>query len=219
MKRNLQACLALASVLALAAAGGQAAMPGPASLLTKLDLSGGGVFAPAPAAGDLAAPASVPGAPAPSASQPVRADGARVFPDTSFTPGRLCATSDPDFKEYRYAEHIPYCNRHVTQQMKQEVAAHYGVPQSDWPKYEFDHLIPLGVGGNSHVENLWPQPRGNPDGSDDKDKLEDLLFHQMQAGSMKQADAVSQIWAWFQGSSETDKGMMYRLAAGELHQD
>jgi len=69
------------------------------------------------------------------------------------------------------------------------------------------------------VDNLWPQPRGNPDGSDDKDKLEDLLFHQMQAGNMKQADAVNQIWAWFQGDSETDKGMVYKLVAGELHQD
>ena len=187
--------------------------------LSKLNVSGGEVFAPAPAAGEMAALPSVPGAPVPSAGQPVQAAGARVSPDTSFTPGRLCTAADSDFKEYRYSEHIPYCNRHVTQQMKQEVAAHYGVPQSDWPKYEFDHLVPLGIGGNSHVENLWPQPRGNPDGSDDKDKLEDLLFHQMQAGSIKQADAVSQIWAWFQGNSETDKGMKDQRVPGEPHQD
>jgi hypothetical protein len=187
--------------------------------LPKLDVSGSGVFAPAPAAGDLAAPASVPGAPVPSASQPIKAAGTRVFPDTSFTPGRLCTTSDPNFKEFRYGEHVPYCNRNVSQQMKQEVAAHYGVPKSDWPNYEFDHLIPLGIGGNSSIVNLWPQPRGKTDGSDDKDRLEDLLYHQMSSGSIKQAAAVEQIWAWFQGSSETDKGMLYLLAAGELHQD
>ena len=207
-------------VLFVALAGALPASAAPLGLdLSKLNVSGGGVFVPASAASDLTAIPSVPGAPVPSAAQPVRAAGARVSPDTSFTPGRLCTTSDPNFKEFRYAEHVPYCNRNVTQQMKQEVAAHYGVPKSDWPNYEFDHLIPLGIGGNSSIVNLWPQPRGKTDGSDDKDRLEDLLFHQMQDGKIKQADAVSQIWAWFQGNSETDKGMLYLLAAGESHQD
>ena len=119
-----------------------------------------------------------------------------VQPDLSFTPGKLCTTSDPDFKELRYAEQIAYCNRNVTQQMKTTVAAHYNVPQSEWSNYEFDHLIPLAIGGDSHVDNLWPQPRGI-ENSDGKDKLEMSLYLQMKAGTVTQAEAVRQIYAWF----------------------
>lgn len=124
---------------------------------------------------------------------------ARAQPDYNFTPGHLCSPSDPNFKEYRYAEHIPYCNRNVTSQMKDTIAAHYGVPQPNWMNYEFDHLIPLAIGGDSSVDNLWPQPHepGSPDGSEGKDKLEESLYLQMKAGTVSQADAVKQIYGWF----------------------
>ncbi len=131
-------------------------------------------------------------------SAPVAAQGARVGPDSSFTPGHLCTPSDPNFKEYRYSEHIAYCQRNVTQQMKQQVAAHYGIAQADWGNYEFDHLLPLAIGGDSSVDNLWPQPHGNPDGSDGKDKLELDLYNRMKAGTITQAEAVRQTYAWFQ---------------------
>ncbi len=124
---------------------------------------------------------------------------ARAQPDYSFTPGHLCSPSDPNFKEYRYAEHIPYCQRNVTQQMKQTVGDHYGVAQPEWVNYEFDHLIPLAIGGDSSIDNLWPQPHepGSPNGSEDKDKLENNLYLQMKAGTISQADAVKQIYGWF----------------------
>jgi hypothetical protein len=136
---------------------------------------------------------------APQLTPPSESVAGRPAPDWSFTPGRLCTASDPDFKEYRYAEHIPYCNRNVTPQMKQQAAAHYGVPQSDWGNYEFDHLIPLSIGGDSHVDNVWPQPHlpGSPDGSLAKDKLEEQLYLQINAGTITQAAAVQQIYAWF----------------------
>jgi hypothetical protein len=121
----------------------------------------------------------------------------RVQPDFAFTPGHLCTASDPNFKEYRYAEHIPYCNRNVTEQMKETIAAHYGVPKSEWGNYEFDHLIPLAVGGDSSIDNVWPQPHGDPDGSQGKDKVEDEMYREMAAGTIGQADAVKQIYAWF----------------------
>jgi hypothetical protein len=126
---------------------------------------------------------------------------ARVAPDSAFTPGHLCQPGDPNFKEYRYAEHIPYCNRNVTDQMKTTIAAHYNVPRADWSGYEFDHLIPLCIGGDSSIDNIWPQPHGDPDGSNGKDKLEDLLFHEMAAGTITQAAAVQQIYGWFTASS------------------
>jgi hypothetical protein len=130
------------------------------------------------------------------------AAGARVSPDFSFTPGALCTANDPNFKEYRYAEHIPYCNRNVTQEMKIQIAAHYGIPQSDWGNYEFDHLIPLAAGGSSSIDNVWPQPHGDPDGSNGKDRLEDQIYQQMKAGTLMQADGVRQIYAWFGPSAQ-----------------
>jgi hypothetical protein len=131
----------------------------------------------------------------------------RVAPDSSYTPGHLCSPGDPNFKEYRYAEHIPYCNRNVTAQMKKTIAAHYGVPQSDWEGYEFDHLIPLAIGGDSSIDNVWPQPHGDPDGSNGKDKLEDLLYREVAAGSVTQAEAVKQIYGWFTASSMAEKAV------------
>jgi hypothetical protein len=119
-----------------------------------------------------------------------------VSPDFNFTPGRLCKDTDPDFVEYRYAEHIPYCKRDVTESMKEQAAAHYGIPKSDWGNYEFDHLIPLAIGGDSHIDNVWPQPHG-PNGSYVKDRLEEQLYLQMKAGTITQAEAVQQIYAWF----------------------
>ena len=134
-----------------------------------------------------------------AAAVPIAGQGARTSPDPTFTPGHLCTPADPNFKEYRYPEHIAYCQRNVTQQMKQQVAAHYGIAQADWGNYEFDHLLPLAIGGDSSVDNLWPQPRGNPDGSDGKDKLELDLYNQLKAGTITQAEAVRRTYAWFQG--------------------
>jgi hypothetical protein len=150
---------------------------------------------------DAAAQAGVPSLPdAPAVAAPVAAPpfqaGPRVSPDLSFTPGKICTIADSDFSELRYPEQIAYCKRHVTQAMKTEVAAHYGVPESEWGNYEFDHLIPLAIGGNSHVENLWPEPRGD-DNSDGKDKLELDLYLKMKNGTITQAEAVRQIYAWF----------------------
>jgi len=137
----------------------------------------------------------VPAAPSPA---PVQAAPDRTAqPDWNVTPGKLCTPDDTNFKEYRYPEHIPYCNRHVTREMKLQVATDYGgIPQSEWPKYEFDHLIPLGIGGNSSTDNLWPQPRGDEE-SDGKDKLENTLYKQLSAGAITQAEAVNQTYAWF----------------------
>ena len=130
---------------------------------------------------------------------------ARAQPDFSFTPGNLCTPSDPNFKEYRYPEHIPYCQRNVTHDMKATVAAHYGVPEADWHGYEFDHLIPLAIGGDSSVDNLWPQPNADNQGSSGKDRLENDLYLQMKAGTITQAEAVKRIYGWFQAEQLADK--------------
>ncbi len=178
-------------------------------------------FADNPASANTVAPpavhASAARKPSPAEpSQPEDGGSGRPAPDWSFTPGRLCNASDPDFQEYRYAEHIPYCKRNVTPAMKKQIAEHYGVPQSDWDNYEFDHLIPLSIGGDSHVDNVWPQPHmpGSPDGSLAKDKLEDQLYLQISKGEITQAQAVQQIYAWFGANHPEIAARALMTAAG-----
>lgn len=127
----------------------------------------------------------------------MKAAAERGRPDSAVTPGKLCTPADPNFKEYRYAEHIAYCQRHVTKAMKQEVGAHYGIAEADWHDYEFDHLIPLAIGGDSSIDNLWPEPNADNEGAGSKDKLELSLYLQMRDGKITQAEAVRQIYAWF----------------------
>ena len=118
-----------------------------------------------------------------------------VQPIRQYTPGKLCTPDDPDFLEYRYSEHIAYCERNVNHQKKLEVAREYGIPESEWQDYEFDHLIPLNAGGSSDIENIWPQPL---DEAHEKDKLEQQIYYGLKSGKLTQETAVRMIWDWIE---------------------
>lgn len=108
----------------------------------------------------------------------------------TFTPGALCTNHDPDFLAYRYKEQVPICRRHVTISMKIHIAAAYGIARADWPKYEFDHRIPLALGGSNAYANVWPElwPHAL-----DKDVLEASLYWDLARGRITQKDAVAKI--------------------------
>ncbi len=117
-----------------------------------------------------------------------------VKPNHALTPGKICTPTDADFYGYRYKEHIAFCTRDITVEEKQKVANQYGgIPQSQWSNYEFDHLIPLSIGGSNDSTNLWPQPIAE---AKIKDKLEEQLYLQMSAGTITQAAAVKKINDW-----------------------
>lgn len=117
-------------------------------------------------------------------------------PDQTMTVGALCSTSDKDFAEFRYPEAIPYCNRDVTTQTKQLIYNAYHIPVDERKQYTIDHLIPLSIGGNNDMKNLWPEhislrdSRLDPSG---QMKLEQYVYEQVRAGKMKQADAIAMI--------------------------
>jgi hypothetical protein len=115
------------------------------------------------------------------------------LPDPMLTPGSLCTASDPNFVEYRYKEHIPYCKRDVPTTERDKVSLSYGVPVADLANYEMDHFLPLSVGGSDDATNLWPQPHTL---ALEKDKVEQEVFDGMNAGTMTQAEAVAKIRAW-----------------------
>ncbi len=116
-------------------------------------------------------------------------------PSASYTPGRLCTASDPDFSNLDYPENIARCNRNISTDEKKAVAQAYGnIPQSQWANYEFDHLIPLCAGGANSITNLWPQPISE---AHLKDKIEDEVCIGMKLGKITQAQAVQKIFDWF----------------------
>ncbi len=114
-------------------------------------------------------------------------------PDPAKTPGVLCTPNDPDFSGYRYAGHVAYCTRNVSYDEKVKVAQMYGIADSDWPKYEFDHLIPLNSGGSNDLHNLWPQPLAE---AHLKDAIEQQTFNGLNSGTLNQDQAVQMIWDW-----------------------
>jgi hypothetical protein len=118
-----------------------------------------------------------------------------ITPNSTQTPGLLCTPQDPNFKMYDYPEHIARCTRNVGTDEKLKIAATYGnIAQSEWPNYEFDHLIPLCAGGSDDITNLWPQPIAE---AHKKDVLENDICLAMKAGTLTQAQAIQKVHDWF----------------------
>lgn len=130
----------------------------------------------------------------------VQPSAALSVPDPTLTPGVLCSPTDPNFSGYDYPEHIARCRRNIVTEEKSAVAKSYGgLPQANWPQYEFDHLIPLCAGGSNDIGNLWPQPIAE---ARQKDVLEDDICVAMKAGTMTQAQAVQKVHDWFQAGTQ-----------------
>lgn len=109
------------------------------------------------------------------------------------TPGSLCERNDISFDAYHFAEHVPYCRPRVTDELKHAVLSSYGIDDKNADIFEFDHLIPLALGGSNSPDNIWPQPIGDVK---EKNDFEEKLYNQMKAGTLTQKDAVEQIKTW-----------------------
>jgi hypothetical protein len=70
-------------------------------------------------------------------------------------------------------------HRNVSRARKNYVYSRYGIttrkPYGQPGSYEIDHLIPLELGGNNAITNLWPEAYP---GYGNKDQLENR-FHQL----------------------------------------
>jgi hypothetical protein len=107
------------------------------------------------------------------------------LPDHACTPGAvmtrdldtICHTSTRD-------------RRFVPREVKLQAYAMYGIsfPQPTG-SFELDHLIPLELGGDNLVENLWPEPAEPRPGFHEKDKVENFLHKQVCSGAMSLAEA------------------------------
>ena len=142
-----------------------------------------------------------------SAAPPLQYDIAHaVLPDPKLTPGDILpAVTAADVCTPGWASE----HRHVTESMRAQVYAKYGYNYDycEGPKrgvpYEscdVDHLIPLELGGNNSLSNLWPEPNSCADrqncavydprpGAAEKDQLENELHHLVCASKMSLAEA------------------------------
>jgi hypothetical protein len=92
-----------------------------------------------------------------------RANG--MLPDPACTPGSVAATADPGDDPAKAADQAEVCNagfeshhRPATVRRFRDAAMKaYRVPAGDLGRVEYDHLIPLSLGGSNDVTNLWPQ--------------------------------------------------------------
>jgi hypothetical protein len=82
----------------------------------------------------------------------------------------------------------------VTDRIKRDQMAAYGLQGQPLSGYELDHLISLELGGSpDDVANLWPQPWNGDVNAHQKDAVETHLKRQVCAGAVSLSDAQRMI--------------------------
>jgi hypothetical protein len=96
---------------------------------------------------------------------------APIRPDPKLTPGATFDVTLQDISEPGYSKKV----RNVTEELKREVYAEYGIAEHQPGEYEVDHLIPLSIGGSNSIKNLWPDSYRTVWNAQVKDRLEARL--------------------------------------------
>ena len=120
-----------------------------------------------------------------------------VLPDPKCTPGTIDSSVTQDniysticVSGYTKTVRPPVS---ITEPQKFESMKAYGVTDSP-SNYEFDHLIPLEIGGApDDMKNLWPESHHTTPNSYDKDTLENYLHKQVCSGAMDLQTAQNEI--------------------------
>lgn len=110
-----------------------------------------------------------------------------MVPREDLTYGQLCTTRNADFKEYRYTEKIPYCERNVSRDQRNRIYDKYRIPVSCRGRYTIDHFIPLSIGGDNSDVNLWPEHKLV---KATRPRLEQELYESLSRGRITQKLAV-----------------------------
>jgi hypothetical protein len=97
------------------------------------------------------------------------------IPDRSLTPGMTRPVSVSEVCSLAHEEVV----RQVSDSLRQQVLAEYGMKASNLNDYEIDYLITPGLGGADDIHNLWPEPyKSHEWNARVKDALEERL-HQL----------------------------------------
>ena len=124
-------------------------------------------------------------APPAAAAAPPHCLARGPLPDATCTPGatmaidvsKICGTSTRG-------------RRHVHAAVHRQAFAEYGYayPQPSG-SFEVDHLIPLELGGDNAIANLWPEAAEPRPGFHEKDRVEDYLHERVCSGAMSLGEA------------------------------
>ncbi len=112
------------------------------------------------------------------------------LPDPACTPGDILfkATAHQVCTSgYASAE------RNVSQSLKNQVYAEYGITSRLPAQYEVDHLVNLSIGGSNDLANLWPQPATPVPGYKEKNRVENYLQSQVCSGVLSLREAEIEI--------------------------
>ena len=113
------------------------------------------------------------------------------LPDSDCTPGSVFASATPSpICVEGYTKTV----RNVTADTKRKVYGEYGLsyPQPSG-SYEVDHLIPLELGGNNSISNLFPEAASPKPGFHEKDLVENFLHNEVCSGDISLAYAQQTI--------------------------
>lgn len=110
----------------------------------------------------------------------------KEFPNSTYTYAHFCSERDSDFKELRYKQKVPICNRNVSSDEKQRIYNLYEIPAANRKSYTIDHLVPLSLGGSNDLKNLWPQPR-----SQSSAPLETKVYNKVKNGEITIQEAIN----------------------------
>ncbi len=115
---------------------------------------------------------------------------ANALPDPQCTPGAIFPDATvAQICTAGYSSKV----RNVTDSVKNQVYAEYGIASHQPGEYEVDHLISLELGGSNDIANLWPEPADPRPGFHEKDKIENYLHDQVCSGAITLQQAQSQI--------------------------
>lgn len=130
-----------------------------------------------------------------SAFIPARCHTSGSFPDPTCTPGAL--NSDVTQSNIHQTICIPGWTATVrppvsyTNPLKVQSIKDYGYTDTDPNHYEFDHFIPLTLGGHpTDTKNLWAEPGASPN---QKDRVEVALNRAVCEGRLQLTDAQERI--------------------------
>ena len=114
-----------------------------------------------------------------------------ALPDHSCTPGAVFADATADrICAPGYSRLV----RSVSQKIHEQAFAEYGFgyPQP-FGAFEVDHLIPLELGGNNDIANLFPEAADPQPGFHEKDLVENYLHEEVCAGRVELSVAQDRI--------------------------
>ncbi len=113
------------------------------------------------------------------------------LPDPNCTPGDIFSDTPLDVMcAHGYTKTV----RNVSLATKKKVYQMYGIAYPTVRgSYEMDHLIPLALGGNNNVANLFPEAASPAPGFKEKDVVEIYLYQQVCAGAINVGAAQLEI--------------------------